>query len=32
VVEAMEEAFLRHGAPKHIITDQECSLECDKNR
>jgi putative transposase len=23
VVEAMEKAFLRHGAPKHIITDQE---------
>ena len=23
VVEALEEAFLRHGAPKHIITDQE---------
>jgi transposase InsO family protein len=23
VVEALEDAFLRHGAPKHIITDQE---------
>jgi len=23
VVEALEEAFLRHGAPKHIISDQE---------
>jgi len=22
-VEALEEAFLRHGPPKHIITDQE---------
>ncbi len=23
VVEALDEAFLRHGAPKHLITDQE---------
>jgi transposase InsO family protein len=23
VAEALEDAFLRHGAPKHIITDQE---------
>jgi transposase len=31
-VEAMEEAFAEHGAPKHLISDQECSLECDKSR
>jgi len=32
VVDVLEEAFLRHGSPKHIITDQEGSSECDNNR
>ena len=32
VVGAMEEAFAQHGAPRHLISDQECSFECDKSR
>ena len=32
VVGAMEEAFAQHGAPRHLISDQECSCECDKSR
>jgi hypothetical protein len=29
VVEALEEAFLRHGPPKQIVTDQEGVFICD---
>jgi len=32
VVEVLERAFSRHGSPRHIITDQEGSSECDKSR
>jgi len=32
VVDVLEGAFLRHGPPKHLISDQECSFECDKSR
>jgi len=32
VVDALEEAFLRHGSPKHIITDQEKVFTCDAFR
>ena len=32
VVEGLEDAFLRYGPPRHIISDQECSSERDKSR
>jgi transposase InsO family protein len=29
VIDALEQAFLRHGQPKHLITDQEGVFICD---